>query len=258
MAGAVRRIVAPAAVALVAVVALLLPGTRAADVGSLVREADALADSPEATLETLERAVRLYEEAARIAPGNAAIHAGLAEAALSAGDAAGEDALRWYELGQAAAARAVALDPGLAHAHFLLAATRGKAARLRPILEVSPRIVGELEAHLARALELDPRHARALHMMGMLLRDTPFFLRGFLDGRKRDAGRYLEAAVAAAPHFAQARLDLAEHYRDTGRPAEARAQAEAVLAMPEAVRGRRWREQYRPAAEALLRSLSGR
>ena len=229
--------------------------TRAATVQELVAEADQLAHADDASPATLQRAVGLYQDAARIVPGNARIQVGLAEAALDAGGLAGPDALRWYETGQAAAERAIAIDAGLADAHFLLAANRGRAAKLRPPLEVRPSIVGALEGHLARALALDPRHARALHMMGMLLRDTPLFLRGYLTGKASAAPRYLIAAVEADSSFAEARLDLAEYYRSTGRVADARAHAKAVIEMSRGTPARLSREKYRAAAEAFLKTL---
>ena len=115
---------------------------------------------------------------------------------------------------------------------------------------MSPNIVGQLEKDLLRALALDPHHARALHMEGMLLSKTPAPLRALLDGKKSDVERYLTSAVKADPSFAAARLDLAEYYLGQKRPAEARAQAKAVLDL-KTDRSRR----HKPAAEALLRRI---
>jgi len=70
------------------------------------------------------------------------------------------------------------------------------------------------------------------------------------------AAIHLVAAVEADQSFPKARLDLADLYRGTGRPAVARAQAQAVLEMAPPLRGRLWRERYRPAAEAILRRLA--
>jgi hypothetical protein len=231
-----------------------VPAVALDGVAELLARADALVEADDASPPALQQAVALYQEAARREPGAPLVAIGLAEAALQLGDVAGREALRWYEVAQAAAERAVALDGARAHAHFLLAATRGQVARQRPIYQVSPRIVGELEEHLRRALARDPGHARALHMMGMLLQDTPWILRLYLTGSQSEVGRYLTAAVAANPLYPHARLDLAEHHRRAGRLDEARAQARAVLALPLG-RSRRWRETYRPQAEALLQRL---
>jgi Tfp pilus assembly protein PilF len=62
--------------------------------------------------------------------------------------------------------------------------------------------------------------------------------------------RYLTSAIRADPDFAPVRLDLAEYYMAENRPADARAQAKAVLDM-KTDRARR----YRPEAEALLRRI---
>jgi thioredoxin-like negative regulator of GroEL len=113
----------------------------------------------------------------------------------------------------------------------------------------------ELERLLSRALVLNPRHARALHMMGVLLERTPAPLRLLLKGSARDAEKYLVAAVESDPNFSEARLDLARHYASRRQTAQARAQIQAVLQMTSPTRPRAWREKHRPAAEALLREL---
>ena len=202
----------------------------AATVNDLLAEADRLRGAPEPREEDLRRAIGLYEQAARLQPTAADIQVKLAETAMSMGPWAAGDPLRWYELGARSAERAVTLDANSADAHFLLAAHRGQIARRQRSLR-GLAVPGELEQHLLRALALNPRHPRALHMMGVLLRDTPVLLRGSLKGSRSDVERYLVAAVAADPDFAEARIDLAKHYRDAGNTAEARRQAEAVMQM---------------------------
>jgi hypothetical protein len=61
---------------------------------------------------------------------------------------------------------------------------------------------------------------------------------------------------ADSNRYAYIRWSLVEFYRDHGRHAQARAQAQAVLAMTQPVDRRQWSEKYRPAAEALLKSLA--
>lgn len=241
-------------VAMVAATAWLSPVLAAPD-RDPGAEADRLREAPEPLAGDLHRAIALYEEAARLHPTSADIQVKLAEAAMSMGAWDAGDPLRWYTLGARAAERAVVLDPTRADAHFLRAAHRGQIAKRQRNLR-GLAVPGELEHHLLRALALDPRHSRALHMMGALLRDTPLVLRGSLKGRRADVERYLVAAVEADPGFAEARLDLAKHYRDIGKPAEARRQAEALLQMTPHARGRAWRETYRPEAEALLTELA--
>jgi hypothetical protein len=220
-----------------------------AGTAELIAEADRLASLDEAPLETLRRVVALYEEAARAEPRDVSLQVKLASACLDLGaEGGGDGALAAFERGERAARRAVELDRASADGHYLIAANRGRAVRLLPVWKVSPLIVGELEKDLRRALALNPRHARALHMEAMLLAGTPAPLRVFLEGRKADVERYLTAAIEAEPRFARARLDLAEHYLAENRAAEARAQAKAVLDMGAAPR-------YRAEADALLRRI---
>jgi hypothetical protein len=220
----------------------------AATAPELVTQADHLARADDG--DTLRRAVELYERAARIDPRDATIQIKLANACLELGASARDGALASFQRGEQAARRAVHLDDTSADGYFLIAANRGRAVKLLPAWKVSPTIVGQLEKDVLRALALNPRHARALHMEAMLLYKTPALLRAFLDGKKSDVERYLTSAIEADPNFVPARLDLAEFYLAENRPADARAQARAVLDM-KTDRSRR----YRSAAEALLRRI---
>jgi tetratricopeptide (TPR) repeat protein len=220
----------------------------------LVVQADQLQAAPNASEESARRAIALYEEAARLEPNSAEIQIKLADAALTIAAWTSGDRLRWYQLGKTAAERAVALDSNDAEALFLLAANRGQIANLRKDLGglVVPQ---ELEHLLSRALALNPRHARALHMMGLLLYRTPAPLRLFLKGSSGDAEKYLVAAIEADPNFSEARLDLARYYASRHMTSQARAQIRAVLQMKSPTRPRAWREKHRPAAEELLKEL---
>jgi hypothetical protein len=220
----------------------------AATAVDLVAQADRLVAAGEPSTDALQRAAGLYEQAAELDGRDATIQVKLASTSLELGTRLKDGALAQFQRGEQAARRAVALDARSADGHFLIAANRGRAARLLPLWKVSPTIVGQLENDVLRALALNPRHARALHMEAMLLYKTPAPLRAFLEGRKSDVERYLTSAIAADPHLASARLDLAEFYLDAKRPADARAQAQAVLAS-----GSR---RYRAQAEALLRKIA--
>jgi hypothetical protein len=231
-------------------IVLLASTAFAATAPELVAEADRLVQADDGSVDSLRRAIELYGKAARIDARDATIQVKMAAASLELGAKVKEGALESFQRGEQAARRAVALDPKSADGYFLIAANRGKAAKLLPLFKVSPTIVGQLEKDLLRALALDPRHARALHMEGMILYKTPAPLRVFLDGKKSDVERYLTSAIKADPGFAPARLDLAEYYLAEKRPADARAQAQAVLDI-KAARSQR----YRPAAEALLRRI---
>ena len=189
----------------------------------LVRQADQLQAAPDASNESSQRAIALYQEAAGLEPNSAEIQLKLADAALTVAAWTSGDRLRWYQLGRTAAERAVVLDQNDAEALFLLAAHRGQIASLQKDLG-GLLVPQELERLLSRALALNPRHARALHMMGVLLERTPAPLRLLLKGSARDAEKYLVAAIESDPNFSEARLDLARYYasrRQTGASARA-------------------------------------
>ena len=62
--------------------------------------------------------------------------------------------------------------------------------------------------------------------------------------------------AADVDRYAYIRWSLVEFYRDAGRTDQARAQAQALLAMTHPVDRRMWTEEYRPAAEALIKNLA--
>jgi tetratricopeptide (TPR) repeat protein len=220
----------------------------------LVAQADQLQAAPNASDESARRAIALYEEAARLEPNSAEIQLKLADTALTVAAWTSGDRLRWYQLGKTAAERAGALDGNDAEALFLLAANRGQIASLQKDLG-GLFVPQELERLLSRALASNPQHARALHMMGVLLERTPAPLRLSMKGSASDAEKYFVAAVDADPNFSEARLDLARYYASRRQTSQARAQIHAVLQMTSPTRPRAWREKHRPAAEALLREL---
>src|SRR5262249_9424779 len=76
----------------------------------LVVQADQLQAAPNASDESVQRAIAFYEEAARLEPNSAEIQVKLADAALTVAAWTSGDRLRWYQLGKTAAERAVALD----------------------------------------------------------------------------------------------------------------------------------------------------
>lgn len=233
---------------------VLVCSASGATLSELLDQGDRLTQSDEGFPESFGRALSIYREAAALDPQNPVPFIGMARTYLGLGDWSKEEQLPWYERGELAAERALALKEDSAEAHFLLAANRGNVANLRPFWKISPTVLGDLEKHLQRALALDPRHARALHMMGILLDRAPGPLRLLLEGRKEQTEDFLVRAAAADTRYAYIQWSLAEFFQDAGRFAKARAQAKAVLAMSNPIDRRIWMEKYRPAAEALLKN----
>lgn len=148
----------------------------------------------------------------------------------------------YYRRAAALAARAVAIRPNDAEGHFHLARATGRTA-----LSISPRervkYALEVRKEALRALELDPRHPGALHIMGVWNAEvmrlngfTKFIAKKFMGGQVMDSASwpvaiaYMEEAVAYDPARLVHRLDLARVYRDSGRKADARLAYQAALA----------------------------
>jgi tetratricopeptide (TPR) repeat protein len=149
-----------------------------------------------------------------------------------------------YAKATAYARRAVAVRPDDADGYFHLARALGRTA-----LALGPRervkFGLEVREHALSALRLAPRHAGALHVMGVWNAEimrlgavsravAKTFLGGQVFGTASwsEAVRYLELAVREEPERLVHRLDLARMYRDTGRRDLARQSYQAALASP--------------------------
>lgn len=132
-----------------------------------------------------------------------------------------------YEEGARVAHQALELQEQMADAHYLYAANRGSAAQLTGMM-ASALTVQELKRHVKRALELNPAHAPALHMMGMMLEELPWFL----GGDAEDALAYLRRAVVVDPDYVHARLDLARAYAKRKDLGAAKREIEIILQQP--------------------------
>ena len=174
----------------------------------------------------------------------------LADLYLDLGDAYPEEAKRRaaYEEGARLAQRAIAIDASNADAHYLYAANLGSATQLKGTM-ASALTINDLKAHVRQALGLKPDHARALHMMGMMLEELPWFL----GGDRTAALIYLQQAVAADPHYTHARLDLAKIYMKRRNTEAARKELATIVSAAPSSDHRH--QRYREEARQLLHSI---
>lgn len=156
-----------------------------------------------------------------------------------------------YEEGARIAKRAMDIREDNAEAHFLYAANLGSAMHLKGVV-ASALGVRDVKAHTARALQLNGDHIFALHMMGMLLDELP----ALLGGDHAAALAHVQRAVAIAPGFSHARLDLAKMYIKRKNLEAAKRELHAIIAMERPVDYYAWTQREKPEAESLLRSLT--
>jgi tetratricopeptide (TPR) repeat protein len=166
--------------------------------------------------------------------------------AVAGGDPELSDRQRstFFRRAEGYARRAMAARPGSAEAHFQLALALGSVA-----LTVGPREQVQyatlIREEAIRALNIDPRHSGAMHVLGMwnaevmrLNSVSRFVAENVLGGSAlagatwEDAQRYLEQAVAIDPNRIAHRLDLAMIYADRGMEREAREQFEWIQKAP--------------------------
>lgn len=235
---------------------------------ALAQSADehvALGDRDHAALNTAT-SLKHYEAAVVADPKN---YVALWKAARNAVDL-GEsqaDAGRRKELYRSAelyARRAVEARPADAEGHFQLARALGRTA-LSLGKKDRVKYAGDVRKHALEALKYNPRHAGALHVMGVwnaevmrLSGFTRMVARNFLGGKVfgsaswKEAVRYMEQAVAVEPDRITHRLDLGEIYADLGDKAKAREQFEAVLRLPAADPND---DRYKQNADRSLKAL---
>ena len=168
--------------------------------------------------------------------------------------------------GEALARRAIKVNPRDAEAHFHLARALGRRA-LSVGVRDRVKFGTEVRAEALAALQLDPNHPGALHVMGVWNAEVMrlngiqrFFAKNVLGGRVfgeaswDKAVSYMERSVAADPDRIVHHLDLGKIYADVGDKAKARTQLELV------VQGRRSDfndPAYQREAQAALAKLGG-
>jgi tetratricopeptide (TPR) repeat protein len=151
--------------------------------------------------------------------------------ALTNSMAARRDSL--YAEGLALAQRAVHVNAYGADGHFMVAVATGRVALTKGARE-RVRYAGLVREEALRAIELDPKHDGAMHVMGRWNAEvqrlpgiTKFFAKTFLgaaifnQASWDNAMNYLNQALQIAPNNIYHHLDLAEALNDAGRRSEA-------------------------------------
>jgi tetratricopeptide (TPR) repeat protein len=162
--------------------------------------------------------------------------------ALEAGDR--EEAEEHYRQGEKNARQAIAANPDSANAHFVLAVCLGRRALLEGG-KTRIRLSKEVKEEAERAIELDPQHDGAYHVLGRwnaeimrLSGMSRFFARQFLGAGIFSKASWdgaitnLERAVEIDPRRIVHRLDLARVYVDRKRYGDARRELETLDTLP--------------------------
>jgi len=149
-----------------------------------------------------------------------------------------------YRSAEQYARHAVTANPNDAEGHFQLARAIGRNALTMGSRD-RVKFASVVRDEALTALKLDPKHAGALHVMGVwnaevmrLSGFTRLIAKNLLGGRVfgeaswDNAQRYLEEAVAAEPDRITHRLDLGMVYADRGLKDKAREQFEWIANAP--------------------------
>ena len=224
-----------------------------------------------------DSALAHYKAAIAVDPANYEALWKAARATVDLGEAAqGERQTALYNEAYGYAERATQANPTDAEGHFHLARAIGRKA-LSLGKKDRVKYAGEVRAHALKALELDPNHPGAKHVMGMwnaeimrLSGIQRWAAKNLLGGKVFDeaswgnAVRYMQEAAAGEPGRIIHHLDLAEIYRDAdtdarGVPADGRARAiaefETVLrATPRDPNDRMYQDRARREVEKLRKA----
>jgi tetratricopeptide (TPR) repeat protein len=224
-----------------------------------------------------DSALAHYQAALAAEPANYEALWKAAREAVDVGEVArGERQTVLYAEAHGYAQRAVQANANDAEGHFHLARAIGRKA-LSLGKKDRVKFAGEVRAHALKALELDPNHPGAKHVMGVWNAEVMrlsgiqrWAAKNLLGGKVfgeaswGNAVRYLQEAAAAEPGRIIHHLDLAEIYRDAdtdakGVPADARARAvaeyETVLnATPSEPNDREYQARARRELERLRKT----
>lgn len=171
-----------------------------------------------------------------------------------------------YNVSKLYAEQAVRANDQGAEGHFMLAQALGRLSRTKGGKE-RVEFAKEIYQSAARALELDPQHDGAHHVLGAwhaevlrLSGVARFFAKTFLgaDFMERaswdSATAHLERSVELKPDYIFHRLELARVYLDLERYADARRMLESIAELPV---GDVMDPKYQEEARELLEEIEG-
>ena len=194
-------------------------------------------------------ALKHYEAALAVDPKDYDALCKAAREAVDLGEAQTDKGRRTqlYKSAELFARRAVEVKPNDAEGHFHLARALGRNALTLGARD-KIKYATDVRAQALEALKYDPKHAGALHIMGMwnaeVMRLSGFermMAKNFLGGKGfgtanwQNAVRYMQESVAADPQGIVHHLDLGKIYLDVGDKAKARQQFEEVARLPAAM-----------------------
>lgn len=196
-----------------------------------------------------QTARRHLEEAVRIDPASYEANWRLAAVLLDIGKQVPEekrdparDSL--YVVAESYARRATAAKPDGADGHFILANAIGRTSLTKSKKERIQR-AAEIRAEALRAIELDPKHDGAYHVLGRWHAEIQrlsslerFFAKNFMgaaifnEASWDEAERLLRVAVDLRPQWVYHRLDLALILADRKKWSDAKAQLDVIAQLP--------------------------
>lgn len=191
-----------------------------------------------------DAALKTFQEAEKLAPGNAQVLWRIAREYYDKGNVADEEKKEnLYENSLTYARKAVEADPQSADAHLWVAIAAGKVALQRGGKE-KVEMSREVKEEAMRAVELDPNNDSAYHVLArwhfevatlswVLKTAAKVVYGGMPEASLEESVRYFQKAVEISPDWINHRLQLAKVYIEQGNEEKARTQLRKVLELPE-------------------------
>jgi len=138
----------------------------------------------------------------------------------------------WYDKAEAAAKKAVELDPNYPEGYFEMARAQGRLAQFRGIL-ASLGLASSVRDNLNKALELKPDHDAAMVALAIWNLELAQKGVGWMYGASvNNVLPLFEKAIAISPTEIAHRLEYGNALIRLKRPAEAKVQLQKALELP--------------------------
>lgn len=172
-----------------------------------------------------------YEAGLRLGSAEGLILAAKAASYFAGYQAKDNEKADWFGRAEAAARRAIQADGNSAEAHFELARAQGRLSQYRGILE-SLGLASSIKENLDRTIRLDPRHAGAKVALALWHHSLISKNVGWLYGANGNQIMPLfNEAIQLEPQTIIHKVELAGVLAAQGKKEEARKQYEAALAI---------------------------
>jgi len=193
----------------------------------MLDEAYALFFAYHTNMGNIQKAIDILENAIKMEPNNAEAYRRISRIILAGGDMLAKEKkekIAWFTRGEEMAKKAIEIEDNNWESHFWYMANHGRIAQTKGLLS-SLFMLPEIQKHMDRAIELNPKAVLALDAKGVMYYELPWIKGGDTD----KSIEWLKKACDLDPNFTLAHLDLAKSLVRKKMYKEARVEVDYVL-----------------------------